>query len=87
MPEQRASLRGKTDADGFEAHCRRVMQNDLRVALVVGRWERFVEWATAAIEDNVRLPIRVERWECRDAGGRWRRYWRHAGSLPRWSAR
>lgn len=43
-------------------------------------WEHFIErlrWRGQPL---------CERWECWDAvQGRWRRYWRHNGSLPKWS--
>jgi len=48
------------------------LRDNLRIALEVSRWERLIErtgWA--------------ERWEFRDRG-RWRKYWRRHGSLPRW---
>ncbi len=45
-------------------------------------WERAVEWLHWKGQ-----PL-AERWECWDSvQGRWRRYWRHNGSLPEWSRR
>jgi hypothetical protein len=58
------------------AHMERVLRNRLRLAESVVWWEAVVEALTHA-----------ERWECWDSvKGRWRRYWRRNGSLPKWAA-
>jgi hypothetical protein len=64
----------------LEAHIARCLRNQIRVAGVepgftIAWWERLVE--------STRL---AERWECWDSvQGRWRKYWRRHGSLPRWA--